>query len=231
MSGNTAKAPGNLQAATAPACPKPRKKRSDAGVARGPREKAADLAVRVSRLVYWRTIHGYKRAVTPELQADLDSAAPAVEAWRRAAAEEAAARRTREAAERREWREVKEAEAAAQARANGEVPDDETACVSDGPEDVFGLGGIEAVDDLDDATAVVADLDGEDVGSGGRRRVTRPGRPVGRAGVGGERVGAKRPLPRGKREDRRGTRKRRQAQRRDRFGTGGEADGATDTRA
>jgi len=215
----------------AAACPKPRKKRSDAGVARGPREKAADLAVRVSRLVYWRTIHGYKRAVTPELQADLDSAAPAVEAWRRAAAEEAAARRTREAAERREWREVKEAEAAAQARANGEVPDDETACVSDGPEDVFGLGGIEAVDDLDDATAVVADLDGEDVSGGGRRRVTRPGRPVGRAGVGGERVGTKRSLPRGKREDSRGGQKRRHTRSKDRHREGREASEEAGARA
>ena len=67
--------------------------------------------------------------------------------------------------------------------------------MGDEPDDVFGMGDIEAVSDLDDETAVVADLDGEDVGSGGRRRVTRPGRPVGRTGVGGERVRAKRPLP------------------------------------
>ena len=97
-----------------------------------------------------------------------------------------------------------------EARANGEVPDSEAACVGDEPDDVFGVGDIEAVSGLDDETAVVADLDGEDVGGGGRRRVTRPGRPVGRAGVGEVRVGPKRPLFRdARREDGREKRRRR----------------------
>ena len=98
-------------------------------------------------------------------------------------------------------------------------------------DDMFGVGNIEAVGGLDDEKAVVADLDGEDVGGGGRRRVTRPGRPVGRAGVGGERVGAKRPLPRGKREDSRGGQKRRHARSKDRHREGREASEEAGARA
>ena len=102
-----------------------RKKRSDAGVKRGPRDREADLAARMSMVAYQRAVHGYGRSVNWRLAAELRRERPTVEAWRgRAGRTDAAAAATGELAE--EERDEAEAAREAAEAAEGAGVDDDT---------------------------------------------------------------------------------------------------------